>query len=56
MILTYSHKRDVLCAANAGIQCAALLYGKVVPEWTRTASYHLRRLTEIIAILEGKHK
>ena len=54
MILTSQHYRDVLCADNAGIPCAVLLNGTGQPEWARTARYRLQRLTEIIAILEGK--
>ena len=56
LLMVGDYKWDTLCAANAGIPCAVLLYGKAMPEWARTAQYHLRRLTEIIAILEGKYK
>ena len=56
LLMVGDYKWDAMCAANAGIPCAVLLYGKAVPEWARTAQYHLRRLTEVIAILEGKLK
>ena len=56
LLMVGDYKWDVLCAANAGIPCAVLLNGTTVPEWARTARYHLRRLTEISTILEGKYK
>ena len=54
VLMVGDYKWDTLCAANAGIPCAVLLYSAAVPEWARTARYRLRRLTEIITILEGK--
>ena len=54
LLMVGDYKWDVLCAANAGIPCAVLLAGTAQPEWARTARYRLQRLTEIIAILEGK--
>jgi len=56
LLMVGDYKWDAMCAANAGIPCAVLLYEKTVPEWARSARYHLRRLTEVIAILEGKLK
>ena len=56
LLMVGDYKWDVLCAANAGIPCAVLLNSDARPDWARTARYRLRRLTEIIAILEGKHQ
>ena len=55
LLMVGDYKWDALCAANAGIPCALLLYGKPRPEWARTARYHWRQLTEIIAIIDGKY-
>ena len=56
LLMVGDYKWDALCATNAGIPCALLLNGKAMPEWARAARYHLRRLTEAIAIIEGKRK
>ena len=56
LLMVGDYKWDALCAANAGIPCALLLPSGELPEWARAARYHLRRLTEAIAIIEGKRK
>jgi HAD superfamily hydrolase (TIGR01549 family) len=55
VLMVGDYKWDALCAKNAGVPCALLLDGGELPEWAKDARYHLRRLTEVIAILEGKH-
>ena len=52
LLMVGDYKWDVLCAANAGIPCAVLLNCDTLPEWAHTARYHVRRLMEIVAILE----
>jgi HAD superfamily hydrolase (TIGR01549 family) len=54
VLMVGDYKWDVLCASNAGIPCALLLDGGELPEWAADAKYHVRRLTEVIAIIEGK--
>jgi HAD superfamily hydrolase (TIGR01549 family) len=56
ILMVGDYKWDVLCANNAGIPCALLLDGGELPEWAGDAEYHVRRLTEIIPIIEGKHQ
>jgi len=56
ILMVGDYKWDVLCANNAGIPCALLLDGGELPEWAKNARYHLRRLTEVIAIIEGEHQ
>ena len=53
LLMVGDYKWDVLCAANAGIPCAVLLNSDSLPEWAHSARYHVRRLMEVVAILEG---
>ena len=46
------YKWDVLCARNAGIPCALLIDGGDLPDWARLAKYRVRRLTEIIGLIQ----
>jgi HAD superfamily hydrolase (TIGR01509 family) len=52
MLMVGDYKWDVQCAQNAGAQCALLLNGGEIPDWAKDARYHLRRLTDLIEILE----
>lgn len=54
LLMVGDYKWDVLCAKNAGIPCAVLVDGEVVPEWAAGADFVIRRLTEVKAIIEGK--
>ncbi|MCS7048483.1 MAG: HAD family hydrolase [Verrucomicrobiae bacterium] len=54
LLMVGDYKWDVLCARNAGIASAVLVNGSV-PEWATLATYRVRRLTELIPILEGQH-
>ena len=56
VLMVGDYKWDVLCAKNAGIPCALLLDGGELLDWARDARYHVRRLTEVIPIIEGKRK
>jgi hypothetical protein len=42
----------VLCAKNAGIPCALLIDSGELPDWAKNARYHLRRLTDLIEVIE----
>lgn len=53
VLMVGDYKWDVLCAKNAGIPCALLLNGDPVPAWATEAKYHVRRLTEVIAVIES---
>ena len=46
------YKWDVLCAKNAGIPCALLIGDGELPNWGKGARYHLRRLTDLMDILQ----
>jgi HAD superfamily hydrolase (TIGR01509 family) len=52
VLMVGDYKWDVLCAKNAGIPCALLLNGDPLPDWAKDATYHVRRLTELIEILK----
>ena len=52
VLMVGDYKWDVLCAKNAGIPCALLLYGSEFPNWAKGAKYHVRRLTDLIEIIE----
>lgn len=56
LLLVGDYKWDVLCAQNAGIPCALLLDVKELPEWAHDAEYIIRRLSEVIEIVEGKRR
>jgi HAD superfamily hydrolase (TIGR01549 family) len=52
ILMVGDYKWDVLCAKNAGVPCAVLLNGGEMPEWAKRARYHLKKLTDLIEILE----
>ncbi len=52
VLMVGDYKWDVLCAKNAGIPCAILLNGGEMPDWAKDAQYHVRRLTDLIEILQ----
>jgi phosphoglycolate phosphatase-like HAD superfamily hydrolase len=52
LLMIGDYKWDVLCAHNAGIACALLLDGKELPEWANEAEYVIRRLREVVKIIE----
>jgi HAD superfamily hydrolase (TIGR01549 family) len=54
LLMVGDYKWDVCCAVNAGIPCALLLNGDTLPDWSSDATYKVRRLTEVIDIIEGK--
>jgi len=56
VLMVGDYKWDVLCAKNAGVPCALLLDGGEQPDWAKDVRYHVRRLTEVISIIEGKRK
>lgn len=53
LLMVGDYKWDVLCARNAGIASAVLLNGEL-PDWAALATYRLRRITELIGIVEGQ--
>ena len=52
LLMVGDYKWDVQCAKNAGIPCAVLWDTGELPEWARGARYHIRRLTEVIKLIE----
>ena len=56
VLVVGDYKWDVLCANNAGAPCALLVNGSGTPEWAKDADYVITKLTDVIAILEGKKR
>ena len=54
LLMEGDYKWDLLCAQNAGTRSAILINGGGVPEWAGDADFIIKRLTEVIAIIEGK--
>jgi HAD superfamily hydrolase (TIGR01509 family) len=52
LLMVGDYKWDVLCANNAGIRCAVLINGDPMPEWATGAQFVIRRLTEVIDIID----
>ena len=52
LLLVGDYKWDVECAENAGTPCALLINGGSDPDWVGKADFVVRRLTEIITIIE----
>jgi HAD superfamily hydrolase (TIGR01549 family) len=53
IVFVGDYKWDVLCARNAGVRCVLLVNGDGQPEWARDADFVVKRLTEIIAIIQS---
>jgi HAD superfamily hydrolase (TIGR01549 family) len=54
LLMVGDYKWDILCAKNASIPCALLLDMKELPAWAEGAEFIIRRLSEVIEIVEGK--
>lgn len=52
ILMVGDYKWDVLCARNAGIPCALLVSAGQQPDWVKGAQYQIRRLTDLIEIIE----
>jgi HAD superfamily hydrolase (TIGR01549 family) len=52
ILMVGDYKWDVLCARNAGIPCALLVNGTEQPDWVKDAQYQIRRLTDLIKIIQ----
>jgi len=52
LLMVGDYKWDLLCAKNAGAPCAILVDGDAVPEWAKDASFLIRRLEEVLEILD----
>lgn len=52
VLMVGDYKWDVLCARNAGARSAVLLEGKQMPEWAKDGEFLIRRLTEVLKIVE----
>lgn len=55
LLMVGDYKWDVQCAKNAGTPCVILIDNTGVPDWAKEADFIIKRLTEVIAIIEGKH-
>ncbi|MGD0651071.1 MAG: HAD family hydrolase [Verrucomicrobiia bacterium] len=53
LLMVGDYKWDVLCAKNAGALCAVLVNGGGVPDWAKDADFIIKRLTDVIDIVEG---
>jgi HAD superfamily hydrolase (TIGR01549 family) len=53
LLMVGDYKWDVLCAKNAGTSCAILINGGSVPDWAKDADFVIKRLTDVIDIVEG---
>jgi HAD superfamily hydrolase (TIGR01549 family) len=56
LLMVGDYKWDVLCANNAGTPCALLVNGNGELEWVKDADYVITKLTDVIAIVEGKKR
>jgi HAD superfamily hydrolase (TIGR01509 family) len=54
LLMVGDYKWDVLCAKNAGTRSAILINGGGAPDWAREADFIIKRLSEVIAIIEGR--
>ena len=54
VLMVGDYKWDVLCAKNAGAPCVVLVNGGNVPDWAKEADFIIKRLTELIPIIEGE--
>lgn len=53
VLMVGDYKWDVLCARNAGARSVLLVNGGGQPPWAAAADHVVRRLTEIIRLIEG---
>jgi HAD superfamily hydrolase (TIGR01549 family) len=56
VLMVGDYKWDVLCARNAGAPCALLADGDEDAAWAKDADHIITGLTEVIEIIEGKHR
>ncbi len=54
VLMVGDYKWDALCAKNAGTPCAILLEDGVTPDWAKEADFIIRKLAEVIGIVDGK--
>ena len=54
LLMVGDYKWDVLCARNAGIRSAVLITDNEIPVWAEGADFIIRRLSELVPIIEGK--
>lgn len=54
LLMVGDYKWDVLCAKNAGTRSVILVNGGGVPDWAKEADIIIKRLTQVIDIIEGK--
>jgi HAD superfamily hydrolase (TIGR01549 family) len=54
LLMVGDYKWDVLCAKNAGTRSAVLVNGGGIPDWAKEADIIIKRLTQVIDIIEGK--
>ena len=56
ILMVGDYKWDMLCAHNAGARSVVLVNGSGLPDWAREANHVVHLLTEVIEIIEGKHR
>lgn len=56
VLIVGDYKWDVLCAKNAGAPSVLLVNGSGEPEWAKDADFIITKLTDVIAIVEGKKR
>jgi len=52
VLVVGDYKWDVLCARNAGARSAVFVEHEVLPPWAKDAEFVIRRLTEVLAIVD----
>ncbi len=54
LLMVGDYKWDVLCAKNAGARSVLLVNGSGLPAWAGEADFVVKRLTEVVGIIEGR--
>jgi HAD superfamily hydrolase (TIGR01509 family) len=54
LLMVGDYKWDVLCANNAGVPCAVLINGDPPPDWAKSAQFKIKRLTEVVDIIDRR--
>ncbi len=52
LLMVGDYKWDVQCANSAGIPCAVLINGDPPPDWAKDAQFTIKRLTEVVDIID----
>ncbi|MBI4474779.1 MAG: HAD family hydrolase [Acidobacteria bacterium] len=56
LLMVGDYKWDVVCAKNAGARSVLLVNGGTLPEWAGEADFVVRKLTEVVGVIEGRRQ